>query len=54
LPASHVGAGDVDKLEERILHILLYCTVLCCTVQLHKVADTISKTIDLIYYRPHP
>jgi hypothetical protein len=28
LPASHLDAGDVDKLEERILHILLYCTVL--------------------------
>jgi hypothetical protein len=31
LPASHVDAGDVDKLEERILHILLYCTVLYST-----------------------
>jgi hypothetical protein len=38
LPASHLDAGDVYTLEERSLHILLYCT-------LRKVADTISKTI---------
>jgi hypothetical protein len=45
LPASHLDVGDMDKMEERILHI--YCTV-------HRVADTNSKTRDLIYCRPHP